>query len=615
MPTGRASGKAPGREELPTMTNDCAACDALPAKAGGELCPDCAAWCDVARRETEATPAGVSLASILRAAPELADVDGLAACALSFLCDRGELVLVGGTYRVPSRSEPSKQPSEPEPETTQATDGAAYVYRNPGPRVTERPTCKIHGSFLTPSGRCRECQQNASTERKAREAREKDARGIARATTKGTETMATETNDQATMGGEHDQGAEHVQLPDVEPCAALVVSAGVAPLSTEHAAQAEQARAAVSMFARAAMSANTRKQYEKEARYFAAWATAAGLNWKEPATVKVYLAHLATAGGRKASGVNVARAAIVKAYELSGLPSLADDPELRAMMRGVRSALAIERPATQARGIDPDTLRAMVESLTGAYVVLGRHAEAWETIAMQGARAMHNRDLRARLDAHAAKHGVSDPFLAFDCNLLAHVDYLRFLRDRALILVSFATGGRRSEVCGPRGIRAENVRFNAKGMTVKIPVSKTDQTGKGLLKGVHLASDPAVCPVRALQAWLDASGIKRGPVFVRLAERETVCTLRARVSAGEAEAITPVRAVQLIKESYERATGESSGGISGHSMRRGIATAVAEQTGDVLMVRRVTGHKSTAMAARYVEEADVMRANPLAGIL
>lgn len=405
---------------------------------------------------------------------------------------------------------------------------------------------------------------------------------------------------------EHD-----VESIEQAPAVALVVRAPErSALSAEHAAQAKQAHEAADMFARAAMSENTRAQYEKEARYFVAWVQATGLPMLDAGTARAYLAHLATTGGRKAAGINVARAALVKAFEIMGGPNLSDDPAIRATMRGIRSALAIERPQTQAKGIDAETLRAMVETLPGAYAVLGAHAG---TI-LAGIEHYAGKTSFAQYEQALNSFGVTSNLLVWTLTRYEN-DRLRFLRDRALLLVSFAMAARRSEVTGKRGIRAEDISFNAKGCTIRIRVSKTDQSGKGTTKGIHFAQDPEACPVRALRAWLDAAGIKKGFVFVSVQEFDRASTLQERAAQGKAKPLSHCRAVQVIKESYERATGESAEGISGHSMRRGAATAVAERTGDVLQVRRVTGHKSTAMASRYVEDADVMRSNPLAGIL
>lgn len=407
-----------------------------------------------------------------------------------------------------------------------------------------------------------------------------------------------------------ESAVEPHDVESVRPMALVVRAPERLALSPEHAAQAKHAQDAAEMFARCAMSENTRAQYEKESRYYAAWVHDVGLPLLDAATARAYLAHLATVGGRKAAGIGVARAALVKAFEIMGGPNLADDPAIRATMRGIRSALAIERPQTQARGIDADTLRAMVETLPGAYAVLGTNAPKIN------AGIEHNADRLSwtQYEQTMISFGVTSDFFAW---LLPRYenDRLRFLRDRALLLVSFAMAARRSEVTGKRGIRAEDISFNAKGCTVKVRISKTDQSGKGTMKGLHFAQDPEVCPVRALKAWLDAAGIKKGYAFVSVQEFDRASTLQERAAQGKAKPLSHCRAVQIIKESYELATGQSAEGISGHSMRRGAATAVAERTGDVLAVRRVTGHKSTAMASRYVEDADVMRSNPLAGIL
>lgn len=398
---------------------------------------------------------------------------------------------------------------------------------------------------------------------------------------------------------------------DRSPAVALVVRAPErSALSAEHAAQAKQAHEAAEMFARAAMSENTRSQYEKEARYFVAWVQATGLAMLDAGSARAYLAHLATNGGRKAAGINVARAALVKLFEVMGGPNLSDDPAIRAVMRGIRSTLAIERPQTQAKGIDAETLRAMVETLPGAYAVLGSRA----SVIVAGIEYNAGKLSFQQYEQAINSFGVTSDLLAWTVTRYEN-DRLRFLRDRALLLVSFAMAARRSEVTGKRGIKAEDITFNAKGCTIRIRVSKTDQSGKGTTKGIHFAQDPEACPVRALRAWLDAAGIKKGYAFVSVQEFDRASSLRERAEQGKAKPLSHCRAVQIIKESYERATGESAESISGHSMRRGAATAVAEKTGDVLAVRKVTGHKSTAMASRYVEDADVMRSNPLAGVL
>jgi len=86
---------------------------------------------------------------------------------------------------------------------------------------------------------------------------------------------------------------------------------------------------------------------------------------------------------------------------------------------------------------------------------------------------------------------------------------LRGLRDRALLLVGFASGGRR---------RSELVAFNyediskspnGEGFILKIRKSKTDQAGVGFDVPVYGQA------ATALKAWLKASKIQNGKLFLR----------------------------------------------------------------------------------------------------
>lgn len=57
------------------------------------------------------------------------------------------------------------------------------------------------------------------------------------------------------------------------------------------------------------------------------------------------------------------------------------------------------------------------------------------------------------------------------------------------------------------------IRFADEGATVNLRRSKTDQEGEGRKVGIPFGSSPALCPVRALRAWLDAAAIAEGPIF------------------------------------------------------------------------------------------------------
>src|SRR4051812_29038358 len=86
------------------------------------------------------------------------------------------------------------------------------------------------------------------------------------------------------------------------------------------------------------------------------------------------------------------------------------------------------------------------------------------------------------------------------------------MRDRAMILIGFAAALRRSELVA---IEREHVTFTKDGLRLHLPRSKTGQTGEGVEIGVPWGSNKDTCPVKALQAWLEASRCDFGPVFRR----------------------------------------------------------------------------------------------------
>jgi site-specific recombinase XerD len=131
------------------------------------------------------------------------------------------------------------------------------------------------------------------------------------------------------------------------------------------------------------------------------------------------------------------------------------------------------------------------------------------------------------------------------------------LRDRALLLIGFAGGFRRSELAA---ITLDHVEDTTDGLKILIPRSKTDQEGEGCTIAIRYGSDPRSCPVRAYRAWIAAAGITEGPVFRHFHNR-TMGT----------EAITDRVVALTVKKAAER-MGLDAGVLAGHSLRAGLAT-------------------------------------------
>jgi integrase len=96
---------------------------------------------------------------------------------------------------------------------------------------------------------------------------------------------------------------------------------------------------------------------------------------------------------------------------------------------------------------------------------------------------------------------------------------LAAIRDRALLLIGFAGGLRRSELVG---LEFSDLRFTSDGAVLRIRRSKSDQEGQGANVGIRCGKYSDTCPVRAVQAWITHSGITDGRIFRALTAAGTI---------------------------------------------------------------------------------------------
>lgn len=183
------------------------------------------------------------------------------------------------------------------------------------------------------------------------------------------------------------------------------------------------------------------------------------------------------------------------------------------------------------------------------------------------------------------------------------------LRDRAVILTTFAAALRRSEAAA---LMVRDVCYSPEGMTLIIRRSKADQDAKGELRAIPRGGDPDTCPVRAMQAWVMAARLDGGPLFRR-------CDRKGRVLAdgisGETVAEVVKRAVRRVgeQEGWSRRTiAERIAQIGAHSLRAGLCTAAAAHC-DEHAIRRQSGHKSHALR-RYIREGTLFVNNAAAKV-
>ncbi len=183
--------------------------------------------------------------------------------------------------------------------------------------------------------------------------------------------------------------------------------------------------------------------------------------------------------------------------------------------------------------------------------------------------------------------------------LLPNLRGAKGVRDRALLLLGFAAAFRRSELVA---LDVQDLQEVPEGLIVHLRHSKTDQTGEGRKIGVPFGRTSA-CPVKAVTRWLEVAKIESGPVF--RAVRKGGMIGAARLSA---------QAVNLIVKEHVERIGLAASEYSGHSLRSGLVTSAARSGVSSYKIRQQTGHRSDAMLARYIRDADLFVGNA-AGVL
>lgn len=186
-------------------------------------------------------------------------------------------------------------------------------------------------------------------------------------------------------------------------------------------------------YARASKATNTIKTHGSAWRAFCSWCRARGLQPlpARPETVAGYLA--ARAPELRPSSLQIHLSAIAQAHRLAGIDNPARHEVVKAVIAGIRRRHG--------------TARVQKAAITVA-------------------------DLRSMLDVAG--------------------DDLRGLRDRALLLVGFTAGLRRSELVG---LDVDDLDFRDGGLALMVKRSKTDQDGAGRVIPIGHGGHARTCPV------------------------------------------------------------------------------------------------------------------------
>lgn len=308
-------------------------------------------------------------------------------------------------------------------------------------------------------------------------------------------------------------------------------------------------------YVEAASSTNTRRAYASDWKHFASWCRRQGVEMlpPDPQVVGLYISAqasgTATGDNRPNSVSTIERrlSSLSWNYAQRGQPLDRKDRHIATVMAGIRNKHAA--PPRQKEAILPEDLIAMLETLD---------------------------------------RGT-----------------LRGLRDRAMLLLGFAGGLRRSEVVGLDCGRDQTedgrgwVEILDKGLLVTL----RGKTGWREVE-VGRGSSDATCPAVALETWLKLAGIAHGPLFRRVTNQG---------KAVGADRLNDQEVARLVKRTAMAAgvrgdlpEGERGKLFAGHSLRAGLASSAEV---DERYVQKQLGHASAEMTRKYQRRRDRFRVN------
>jgi len=225
------------------------------------------------------------------------------------------------------------------------------------------------------------------------------------------------------------------------------------------------------------------------------------------------------------------------------------------------------------------TLKRRIASISVIHKLKGHYLDTKHPIIMENLHGI-KRTLGTRQKA-------KKPILINDLKLIIEVIDEKKLRDKALILIGFAGGFRRSELVN---INIDDIEFVNEGVKILIKRSKTDQSGEGSIKAIPYFDNRKFCPVIALKNYMDSKFDKK--------------------NGGRIFEISD-KSVALIIKKYAKKAGLDSSKYAGHSLRSGFATTAAEFGAEERNIMAMTGHKTTQMVRRYIQEANLFKNNAL----
>ncbi len=180
-------------------------------------------------------------------------------------------------------------------------------------------------------------------------------------------------------------------------------------------------------------------------------------------------------------------------------------------------------------------------------------------------------------------------------------DSLTSIRDRAILQMGYFGALRRSEIVN---IRYKHVHWKPEGIEILLPHSKTDPSNEGQFCAVPYGNE-TICPVKALESWLNKSGIQQGPLFRRILKNH---------SLGE-KPLTPLSINHIVQRSAQLAKISYANTLSAHSLRRGLATHAARAKASIKTIMNAGRWKQVNTVMEYIEASERFEDSAAASVL
>ena len=294
-------------------------------------------------------------------------------------------------------------------------------------------------------------------------------------------------------------------------------------------------------------SASTRRNRQHFWKKFKEWCEARGASPlpAEPDTVVLYLLDQARQEQKK-STLNNMRWAIDTIHQQQGLTAPTDDPEAKQQIKGLFRTMVEQRP---------------------------------EQVTLRKKKPITINQIR---------------IMDFPKGVLG-------LRDKALLLLGFATGMRRSELAA---VRKDHIEETEYGLRIRIPRSKSDQLGEGDTVDVIRAAmgrNQKHCPVKTVQKLMGENPYEH--LFVRVRRINTPGGYRKSKMLSEPNRFIgrPLdgNGVYRIVKKYGAQAGLAPEDLGGHSLRAGCATYLLEKEVPPAAVQKQMRHKSFNTTQQY----------------